>query len=184
MKQMHPILRLDRVLLTVGILVLAVSLDIAHAIDVVPTGSGVSYRRKNEGLNPKNPCPTRLSKLTTLQRGDVICTDKNSSAVVKCDKGTPGTVNKRQTEPVSINAICPTNQSSQLTGSQILVGGLDEQIPYIISPRYTLLLTQCPTFRWHGIRGATSYTVMVYKIQRGVKEPAFPPLSQPASGKM
>lgn len=42
-------------------------------------------------------------------------------------------------------------------------GGSEPLIPYIISPRYTLLLNEQPTLRWNSVEGASSYVVSLYK---------------------
>ena len=40
-----------------------------------------------------------------------------------------------------------------------ILGGANPNIPYIISPRRSLLLDSKPTLRWNGVPGAASYTV-------------------------
>ena len=75
---------------------------------------------------------------------------------------------------------CPDDEAS-------LRGGLDPLIPYIISPRRTLLLTDKPVLRWNPVAGATSYTVSIVSEegilweQKDVREtqlvyPGVPPL--------
>ncbi len=75
---------------------------------------------------------------------------------------------------------CPDDEAS-------LRGGLDPRIPYIISPRRTLLLTDKPVLRWNPVAGATSYTVSIVSEegilweQKDVREtqlvyPGVPPL--------
>ena len=40
-----------------------------------------------------------------------------------------------------------------------LLGGIAADVPYLISPRHTLLLSDRPTFQWNSVPGATHYTV-------------------------
>jgi hypothetical protein len=40
-----------------------------------------------------------------------------------------------------------------------LLGGITADVPYIISPRHTLLLSDRPTLQWNAVPGATHYTV-------------------------
>ncbi len=46
-----------------------------------------------------------------------------------------------------------------------ILGGFDSSIPYIISPRHTLLLSEQPLLRWNPVPQATSYTVEVINVQ-------------------
>ena len=41
----------------------------------------------------------------------------------------------------------------------IILGGLENSLPYLISPRNSILLTNKPTFRWNPVKGATKYFV-------------------------
>lgn len=43
------------------------------------------------------------------------------------------------------------------------IGGSDPSIPYIISPRHTLLLNEVPTLRWNKVPDANSYVVRIMK---------------------
>jgi hypothetical protein len=173
MKKVDSTLRSYLIILSATILLN--SSNAAHAVEsilVIPSGSGVSYRSKDNRLNPQRPCPTPLSKRTSLQRGDRLCTDSNSSAVVQCStRSSPAILGKRQTEAVSINKLCPEPMRKQLVDPEsFLEGGIDEKTPYIIAPRYTRLLNQCSVFRWHRVPGAISYTVTLEKIQAGRKD--------------
>lgn len=47
---------------------------------------------------------------------------------------------------------------------------LDQQIPYIMSPRRTLLLSNQPKLRWNAVPGVTRYTVTLQKGDRSVWE--------------
>jgi hypothetical protein len=49
-------------------------------------------------------------------------------------------------------------------------GPLDALIPYIISPRRTLLLNDRPTLRWNKVPGVNTYTVSLVKGDRAIWE--------------
>jgi hypothetical protein len=58
----------------------------------------------------------------------------------------------------------------------VIIGGINPQIPYLLSPRRTLLLNNTPTLRWNPVPGATQYTVQIVGPkgpvwQTQVKEP-------------
>ena len=67
-----------------------------------------------------------------------------------------------------------------------ILGGTNPNIPYIISPRRSLLLDSKPTLRWNGVPGATTYTVSLtsatgFKWEQQVSDtqvtyPSKPPL--------
>jgi hypothetical protein len=60
-------------------------------------------------------------------------------------------------------AFCPTGlrrgRPKPNALSSNLLGGTDPSIPYIISPRRTLILDPCPTLRWNAVANAQSYHV-------------------------
>lgn len=43
----------------------------------------------------------------------------------------------------------------------------DINVPYLVSPRYTLLSSNRPTLRWKHVENATSYTVQLYAMKAG-----------------
>jgi hypothetical protein len=50
-------------------------------------------------------------------------------------------------------------------------GGYESEIPYIISPRFTLTSLENPGFQWNHVEAATSYSIQLYSTIAGVMEP-------------
>ena len=63
--------------------------------------------------------------------------------------------------PSGIKTICPIWEVRIAKAPQALgvLGGIDASIPYLISPRHSLILSNTPTFRWNAVADATEYTV-------------------------
>ncbi|MEQ9549164.1 MAG: hypothetical protein RIM23_06055 [Coleofasciculus sp. G3-WIS-01] len=60
----------------------------------------------------------------------------------------------------SVTEHCPGSRRIIRTGfNSNRPGGNNPQIPYVISPRMTYLLTDKPTLQWNEVEGAASYTV-------------------------
>ncbi len=62
---------------------------------------------------------------------------------------------------------CPGTPPITRTATLSRPGGNNPQLPYVISPRLTYLLTDKPTLKWNEVEGATSYTV---RIEREIGE--------------
>lgn len=100
---------------------------------------------------------------TELYQGDQICPDKGLRVYVRCpDLGKPVTI-PADDEPRGMGAICISWPNLDARGSQAeeTLGGIDSSIPYLITPRHTLLLSSTPRLRWNQVSGATEYTVEV-----------------------
>ena len=52
---------------------------------------------------------------------------------------------------------------SRLEGTQAVstIGGIDANIPYLITPRHSLILDPTPLLRWHPVPKTTAYTLVV-----------------------
>ncbi|MCA1995312.1 MAG: hypothetical protein LDL41_25180, partial [Coleofasciculus sp. S288] len=100
-----------------------------------------------------------------LKYEDVLKTDRNSTVTIKCSKNRVERV--IQNVQKSVSNICPSNANEREI-TRLRSGGNNPQIPYIISPRYTLLLNNQPTFRWNAVEDVESYTVTLYEV--GVSE--------------
>ncbi|MDJ0598590.1 MAG: tetratricopeptide repeat protein [Crocosphaera sp.] len=87
----------------------------------------------------------------------LVCPDRTQQPVI------PGI-------PSGIKTICPTWEIriSKAPPPPGILGGFDSSIPYIISPRHTLLLTHQPLLRWNAVPQATSYTVQVMNGQNTI----------------
>jgi len=90
-----------------------------------------------------------VSKDTELFPGDRLKTSADAEVTVKCNNGAEKFVPAGTETPV--NQLCPTRG-----------GGGNDDIPYIISPRDTCILTHKPTLRWNRARRANSFTVTLH----------------------
>jgi hypothetical protein len=88
---------------------------------------------------------------TVINLGDQLKKQPGASVKVVCSNGKPGEPISDNT-PVGLNSICPTT---------IFRDASDSAIPYIISPRDTLILTKQPTLRWHALNDANRFKVTV-----------------------
>ncbi|NEQ69409.1 MAG: tetratricopeptide repeat protein [Symploca sp. SIO2D2] len=119
---------------------------------VRPTGR---VERKREGSSRFNA----ITDNTELYPGDLIRPASGVRVRVLCNNG--------RTEPVpagvttGVNAICPPPRTRNPRRRIVRPRLVSPYIPYIISPRATLLLTEKPTLRWHDVTDANSFTVTV-----------------------
>ncbi|MBD1932592.1 MULTISPECIES: tetratricopeptide repeat protein [Cyanophyceae] len=92
----------------------------------------------------------QVSVGTKIVLGTLLRKKSGATVKIRCGNGTPS-------EPVpddllvGLRYICPT---------QVMSPG-DPRIPYIISPRDTLILTDTPILRWNAAADASSFTVTV-----------------------
>jgi hypothetical protein len=103
---------------------------------------------------------------TILCLGDQLRPAKGSQVRVQCADAnqTLWTVRDGMTSGAANGCPKPAEPRNTPFGSTPPSRGetlASSRIPYIISPRRTLLLTTSPTLRWHGVSGAKSYTVRV-----------------------
>ena len=75
-------------------------------------------------------------------------------------------------QPIAIGRLCGGWRLVAGRGNQSAptLGGTDPTIPYLISPRHTLLLSNTPTFRWNPVSGVTRYVVQVKSANRVIWE--------------
>ncbi len=102
-----------------------------------------TVKRKKAGESEFKP----VSVNTTLVSGDRLKTSADAVVRVKCSNGAEKPVPAGTETPV--NQLCPPS----------LGRGGNPEIPYIISPRDTRILTDKPTLRWNCATGANSFTV-------------------------
>lgn len=96
---------------------------------------------------------------TELNQGDQIKPDKGVRVKVVCPNLSKPFVPIGV--PSGLKTICPVWQAiiSKAPPPAGTLGGTNPLIPYLITPRHTLLLNNTPTFRWNAIPKATQYTV-------------------------
>ena len=101
------------------------------------------------------------SPYTELRLGDLIKPAPGASVEVLCEDGKIRSVQPGLTS--GLNGICPSPRPRAPDSSQTVVpqraGELT--IPYIISPRATLLLSDKPILRWNDATGGKTFTVKV-----------------------
>ena len=153
---------------TLSLLALSLTIGTTAAIAATPYVDSVKGRvelkRKNasdEGFRVITRGPVSLSS------GDQLKISLGAIARVVCP-GQNAIVEKRGTgERLSTQKICPTWRAVIDKGAPPIgeMGGKDAQIPYLISPRRSLILTSTPTLRWNPVAGATQYTVQIKNAQ-------------------
>jgi len=92
-----------------------------------------------------------VSAGTVLHDGDRLKTSPDAVVTLKCGNTTEPTVPKGTETPVRRLCIKP-----------VTMGGTNPQIPFIISPLDTQILTDKPTLRWNRATGANSFTVTLH----------------------
>jgi hypothetical protein len=98
-----------------------------------------------------------VSAGTELSPHDTLETSKDAEVTLKCRNGTEQTVAKGTVIPVIRICTPPSLKPRRLVNRS----GLDPDIPYIISPLDTHILTDKPTLRWNLATGAKKFTVTV-----------------------
>jgi hypothetical protein len=97
----------------------------------------------------------------SLQRGDLLKVPQGAQATILCDNLNTWTV-PAGAAPSGLSG-CPRPEEPFLVrqgGRIVSTRGGDPNVPYIISPRSTKLLSDTPTLRWND-SGAASYYVLV-----------------------
>ena len=96
-----------------------------------------------------------------LQRGDLLYPDSDTKSVVLCDNFTLWDVPAGM--PSGLPSGCPSASDPIITRGKSEIGSTrgdyNSQIPFIISPRATKILTDTPTFQWNPIEGSSSYEI-------------------------
>lgn len=125
---------------------------------------------------------TPVKQATKLYSGDQILPDKGMKVYLRCLDYSPRILVKAGV-PSGLGSICPVwitrrNRGGSRGSSEvpiflterrenstaikgIILGGIDDTIPYIISPRNSLVLKSEPIIRWNKVYGAREYTVEV-----------------------
>jgi tetratricopeptide (TPR) repeat protein len=95
--------------------------------------------------------------------GGRIYTDRNSSAKIFCNSGEEKDI-PPNSNGVPLVQFCDQEPSSALgDGVEIRRGKMnDSNVPYIVGPRYSLILDKEPIFRWNSLSDTTFYTVELF----------------------
>jgi hypothetical protein len=95
-------------------------------------------------------------------RGDELRVGKEAEVELICGNNGNSVTLYYSGNTESVQVHCPGSRPIIRTGfNNNRPGGNNPQIPYVISPRMTYLLTDKPTLKWNEVEGATSYTVRI-----------------------
>jgi hypothetical protein len=137
---------------------------------------GFSQQRQQQGLNfiseikgnveikkPEWKNYQRAYGGETLSLSDKLRLAQGASAKVLCDNLRGWNLNSKGEFEVSKGCPSTTRQILRRTNANTSKtrAGNDPTIPYLISPRNSVILTRQPTFQWNPVEAATSYEVQV-----------------------
>ena len=97
-----------------------------------------------------------------LHRGDTLALGPEATALVLCDDLRVWQVPAGSLQGVANG--CPPGELPDLRRTDGNLGptrSVPEDIPYILAPRATAILTDTPLLRWHPVPGVVTYTVAV-----------------------
>lgn len=152
----------DHALKTSHAIIVAVSLvsanvlgpvSVAHALSLIQSNGDVKLKRGNSDFRP-----ARTGE--RLEKNDILLAKPGVIAKVYCDDGKYRRLPAGL--PTGINNVCPTLEGLDTVRKGKLdprPGGINPEIPYVISPRMTYVLNDRPALRWNKVAGATRYTV-------------------------
>ncbi|MBD1937770.1 hypothetical protein [Microcoleus sp. FACHB-68] len=100
---------------------------------------------------------TQVSGNTQINPGDLLIVRKGATATVRCADGRTWQLPEGVSGALN-GCPMPNNQDPRVP---TLRSPVDENSPYIISPRQTVLLDERPILRWNAVKGAKLYTVKV-----------------------
>ncbi|MCX5964286.1 MAG: tetratricopeptide repeat protein [Cyanobacteria bacterium] len=135
--------------------------DKAHATSPIIEsiqGKGDVYRK-----NQKKGIPLKAG--LEIFQGDQLFVRESARAKVSCPKNNGQVTSERVPTGVwiGIQKICIKWISPDVRpgADSSIVGGTDNSIPYLISPRHSLLINENPSFRWNSVSGAKHYNLSV-----------------------
>jgi Tetratricopeptide repeat len=107
---------------------------------------------------------------TYLVQGDLLWPAEGSRVKVVCPDLSQRSV--KAGVPSGMKLVCPVWEVPIVKGktSPGVLGGIDASVPYLISPRHTLLLNNSPSLYWNSVPGASLYTIQLNGINGKVKE--------------
>ncbi|OBQ41761.1 MAG: hypothetical protein AN485_01255 [Anabaena sp. MDT14b] len=133
----------------------AVKAQTAKIYSISGTGKVRIQREKRTDWIPVRPA-------TDLYQGDQILPDRGVKVYVRCPDWSKPVLVKAGV-PSGMGSVCLTWVNRDYRGSQAegTIGGIDATIPYLITPRHSLLLSHTPLIRWYQVAGVTEYTIEV-----------------------
>ena len=128
----------------------------------------------NVQLQRNHGTPIQPTTGTPLYPGDQLQTADGGEIIIQCANLTLWTIktgqnqiNRCPTETAETTDAKCTRDIAQCPDRGDQIARNDPTIPYIISPRRTLILTHQPTIRWNPVAGTTQYTL---RLSGGGKE--------------
>ena len=103
-----------------------------------------------------------LQEGSRLYIDDQLFVDKKSEGKISCPEKRGISIHTiPEAEWTSVRERCGNYVSSNIRPGmdESVIGGIDDTIPYLITPRHTLLLNDRPKMRWNAVAGAKEYTV-------------------------
>jgi len=103
-----------------------------------------------------------ISPGAEFHQGDLLYLKENTRVEILCHDLTTQTLSRSKS--YGLGEICPEKEAVLWTNDQNLVSpprGQDITIPYVLSPRATLIMNDKPILKWTPAAGAKSYTVRV-----------------------
>ncbi|MBW4683310.1 MAG: hypothetical protein KME19_24965 [Microcoleus vaginatus WJT46-NPBG5] len=113
-------------------------------------GEVLLHRAGDEQIKP-------VSGNTQIHPGDLLIVRKGATATVRCADGRTWKLPEGVSGALN-GCPMPNNQDPRVP---TLRSPVDENSPYIISPRQTALLDERPILRWNAVKGAKHYIVKV-----------------------
>jgi hypothetical protein len=159
-----------------SILVLALSLSISPS-QANSNSNQISARASSKAGSqpqawyepPKKECTPKRDKTScvlipktglSVNRGGQIFTDINTTVEVMCAERKSRFVEPNNSDGVPINELCGSAPNPHIGPVPVVFrrGGSNSSIPYTVSPRYSIIRSQTPSFRWNSVHRAKKYT--------------------------
>jgi hypothetical protein len=107
---------------------------------------------------------------THLVQGDLIWPAEGARVNVLCPDLSQRSVKAGVRSGMKM--VCPVWEVPLVKGGPApgVLGGIDASVPFVISPRHTLLVNNLPSLYWHSVPGASLYTIQLNGTNGMVKE--------------
>jgi hypothetical protein len=144
-------------------------LSFVFGVGVIPVNAQTARVQAIQGtgkvkIQRQNRTTWDLAKIgKEVKEGDLIFPDKGMKVWVRCPNKTEP-VRVKAGVPSGLGSICINFIAQNERGSHLdlaTLGGFDPTLPYLITPRHTLLITQKPLLRWNPVPGISEYTLEV-----------------------
>jgi len=166
MKLPRLTLRLTQLSMTIGTIILTTPVIKASEMEMRITH--VQDGRVVFIINVDNGSKSIARPGSLITFDDKLLSETNAQVGVYCFDQLSRTQELQSNKEKPIAEICSAPRDDKSGDiSKIRPGGNNQLIPFIISPRYTLLLNNCPTLRWNAVKDEQVYTVTLYRYDIG-----------------